>query len=181
MVVLVPTAAAGGGCYAPTDAEMTTGSKPLVGIGQCSFVDTVVYIEPGEEVRWVNKDPVPHTVTGAANSWGTERYLDQGDDVSYTFEKDGVYPYYCLLHPSMVGAVVVGDATKAAALTDGAAAVADTSELAAAETATEPVKTTGMRTTAAIAAAGLVLIVLAVLIARTVTLRRRAPSATPAP
>ena len=29
--------------------------------------------------------------------------------MSYRFDQDGVYPYSCLLHPGMVGAIVVGD------------------------------------------------------------------------
>ena len=27
----------------------------------------------------------------------------------YRFDEDGVYPYSCLIHPGMVGAIVVGD------------------------------------------------------------------------
>ena len=27
----------------------------------------------------------------------------------YRFDQDGVYPYSCLIHPGMVGAIVVGD------------------------------------------------------------------------
>ena len=123
-VTLMPSAAAGGGCHPGSfDHEMTTSSDPLVGIGECTYFSTVVYIEPGEEVTWVNKDPVPHTVTGALYSWGTERILETSDRVSYAFEKEGVYPYYCALHPAMVGAVVVGNPTTPAALTNGAADV----------------------------------------------------------
>jgi hypothetical protein len=33
----------------------------------------------------------------------------QGETVSYRFDQDGVYPYSCLIHPGMVGAIVVGD------------------------------------------------------------------------
>ena len=115
-MVLIPAgAAAGGGCHAAAGLEMKTSSKPLVMIAGCAFETTVTYIEPGDSVTWVNKDMAPHTVTGAAQSWGTEDLLDQGERVSYTFEDEGVYPYYCALHPSMVGAVVVGDATAAPA------------------------------------------------------------------
>ena len=113
-LVVPATATAGGGCV-PNDAlELTSSSRRTVGISMCAFVDTVTYVDPGESVRWVNKDYVPHTVTGAAGSFGTEAFLDEGDDVRHTFEAEGVFPYYCVLHPSMVGAVVVGDASAAA-------------------------------------------------------------------
>jgi len=50
-----------------------------------------------------------HTVTGVANSWGTDEQIAEGQSVSYKFDKSGVFPYFCYLHPSMAGAVVVGD------------------------------------------------------------------------
>ena len=106
----LPSARAGGGCHGEPTARMTSSADAEISIGECAFQDTVVYVEPGQRVTWTNKDPVPHTVTGAANSWGDLEYLDRGDDVSYRFGKKGVFPYYCELHPSMVGAVVVGDA-----------------------------------------------------------------------
>jgi hypothetical protein len=40
--------------------------------------------------------------------------------VSYTFEEVGVFPYFCVFHPAMVGAVVVGDGAA-----DGDAAAAN--------------------------------------------------------
>lgn len=110
-LLVMPTAAsAGGGCLPDPGLEPSSSSQRSVAIRNCAFVDTVTYVDPGETVRWVNRDHAPHTVTGAAVSWGTEDLLDLGDSVSYTFQEDGVYPYYCALHPSMVGAVVVGDA-----------------------------------------------------------------------
>lgn len=108
-LLVVPTAASAGGCLPDPDLEPSSSSRRSVAIRECAFVDTVTYVDPGETVRWVNRDHAPHTVTGAAVSWGTEDLVDLGESVSYTFEEDGVYPYYCALHPSMVGAVVVGD------------------------------------------------------------------------
>lgn len=108
-VLLTPGVAAGGGCVPDAHLEMTSSSKTTIAIDNCAFVDTVTYVEPGAQVRWVSGDHVPHTVTGAALSWGAKDVLEMGDAVSYSFEKEGVYPYYCDFHPAMVGAVVVGD------------------------------------------------------------------------
>ena len=109
-MVFPATAAAGGGCLPDDELELTSSSRRTVGISECAFVDTVTYVDPGETVRWVNKDHLPHTVTGDALSFCSEDILDQGGAVSHTFEGEGVYPYYCALHPAMVGAVVVGEA-----------------------------------------------------------------------
>ena len=79
------------------------------------FEPTVVRVDAGQTVTFTNKDPDAHAVTGVANSWGTYDELGQGDTVSYQFDEAGVFPYFCVLHPSMVGAVVVGDGVPAAA------------------------------------------------------------------
>ena len=181
IVVVSPSATAGGMCHMGLTHEMTSSERTTVGIGECAFLDTVTYIEPGEEVTWVNKDPVPHTVSGAGFSWGSERMLDQGERVSYTFNKEGVYPYYCALHPSMVGAVVVGDA-RPAALSNGAADVTENrpaSGGAAVDAETEPAAAeTDVAASAAVGVA--ILLTLAVVfVASRLFFRRRAASATP--
>ena len=162
-MVVMPSAAAGGGCHPPAGAKMTSSNAATVLIDKCQFMDTVVYIEPGQEVRWTSRDYVPHTVTGAASSWGTDEFLNTDDEVAYKFAKAGVYPYYCVLHPSMVGAVVVGDATKAASLTRGKAdveliaAAPEGGEPIARETGTTPATPIGLMVAAAVAL-GLVLL-----------------------
>lgn len=107
---LVPPATAGGGCYPTRGGEMRSSADRKVTIAGCAFGHTVTFVEAGDRVTWTNEDAAPHTVTGAALSWGDEDYIDQGDKVTYSFADEGVYPYYCALHPAMVGAVVVGDA-----------------------------------------------------------------------
>ena len=101
--------AAGGGCHAPMDAGLSTSADTIALIEDCAFQPSVTYIEPGDKVTWRNVDILGHTVTGANGSWGNEDNLSEGDTVSFTFEEEGVFPYDCAYHPSMVGAVVVGD------------------------------------------------------------------------
>jgi copper binding plastocyanin/azurin family protein len=70
----------------------------------------VLYVEPGTDVTWTNRDAMTHVVVGVGDSWGDPGIsLMQGDTVRYRFDQDGVYPYSCLIHPGMVGAIVVGD------------------------------------------------------------------------
>lgn len=107
--LFVPTpahAGGGGGCRgeAMTDARGTA----VVMENSC-FLPTILRVEAGDAVTFANRDHGAHMVTGAANSWGEYEKLYQGDSVVYSFDESGVYPYFCLLHPGMVGAIVVDD------------------------------------------------------------------------
>jgi plastocyanin len=97
-------AGGGGGCYEP----MTKGHRRIVEIRNYCFTDTVVRVDRGDTVRWVNRDAAEHTVTGANGSFLNYRRLKEGDLTSTTFKERGVYPYFCAYHPGMVAAVVVG-------------------------------------------------------------------------
>jgi plastocyanin len=98
----VAGASGGGACPAP----LTNGPAQGAEIKNYCYEPTVVYIAPGEVVRWVNRDGVAHTVTGANRAWGGYRSLRRGGSVAYRFNTAGVYPFYCVLHVGMVGAVV---------------------------------------------------------------------------
>ena len=107
-------ASAGGGCMhgqAPTD-----GRGAVVEILDYCFTPTVLHVEPGTEVTFVNRDDTSHEVTGVGGRWGTFEDLGLNDRVSYTFEEDGVYVYSCFIHPGMVGAIVAGSGTGSAGL-----------------------------------------------------------------
>ncbi len=116
-------ASAGGGCHIPP----ATGRGDSVDIADLCFVATVLYVQPGTDVTWTNRDAMTHVVVGVGDTWGDpEISLMQGDTVRYRFDRDGVYPYSCLIHPGMVGAIVVGDGvgTDLAGVVPGAATAA---------------------------------------------------------
>jgi plastocyanin len=96
---------AGGGCHTPGISEARTTSVALT--GSC-FAPSVAYVEPGDTVVWTNTDGLEHAVTGAGQSWGSYDTFRQGKSTRQTFRDTGVFPYFCVLHPSMVGVVVVG-------------------------------------------------------------------------
>jgi plastocyanin len=111
------TATAGAGCHgAPTDHTGT-----VVTMEANCFSPTVLRISPGDEVTWRNDDPVAHTVTGVGSLWGDPGDRMPGERTTYAFEGNGVYVYSCILHPGMVGAVVVGDGTGNAGVEPAAA------------------------------------------------------------
>jgi plastocyanin len=106
----VPSAYAGGGCHRQ---GMTDGAGAEVRMTGNCFERTVLRVQPGDEVTWTNDDASAHTVTGAGLSFGAYDEIAGGGSVSYSFADAGVFPYFCVLHPSMVGAIVVGDGVTA--------------------------------------------------------------------
>jgi plastocyanin len=105
---------AGGGCHSKSSVPFSDTAETTVAAGECVFTPTVVRVAAGQEVRFVNKDPVVHTFTGVAGTWGDIEGYGEGESVTYAFNEPGVFPYFCELHPGMVGAVVVGDGAAAA-------------------------------------------------------------------
>ena len=97
----------GGACSGP----ITSSDDNEVVIEAFCYSDTVVYVDEGESVTWTNEDYAPHTITGANNIWGDYRRMRRDSKRAFRFTEAGVYPYYCVLHPGMTGAVVVGDAS----------------------------------------------------------------------
>jgi plastocyanin len=101
----VSGASGGGACPPP----ITNGSETRATIKNFCYEPTAIHIRPGATVTWLNKDPVPHTVTGANRAWGSFKSLKRNRSLSFQFNRAGVYPYYCVLHVGMVGTVVVRD------------------------------------------------------------------------
>lgn len=71
-----------------------------------AYANPDLTVAPGTTVVWTNRDETPHTVTSRERVWNSPP-LDTDDRFSFTFERVGDYPYYCLLHPQMVGVVHV--------------------------------------------------------------------------
>ena len=102
------TAEAGGGAACKSSVINEAAGAAVEIEGYC-YEPTVLRIEPGQSVRWTNHDGAPHTVSGANFAWGDYTQLNRDESISFAFQAPGTYPYYCALHPGMVGAVVVGD------------------------------------------------------------------------
>jgi len=68
-------------------------------------------VSAGGSVTWTNDDSVPHTATSGQDATPDGTFdsgiLQQGASFSFTFEEAGEYPYFCTLHPNMVGTVSV--------------------------------------------------------------------------
>jgi plastocyanin len=64
-----------------------------------------IRVPVGATVRWVNKDPLAHTVT-AAGVWDSG-LVEPGKTFEFTFKTAGTYNYICTPHPFMKGTVIV--------------------------------------------------------------------------
>ena len=68
-------------------------------------------VEAGGTVTWTNNDSTPHTATsgqdGQPDGTFDSGILQQSESFSFVFETAGEYPYFCTLHPNMVGTVSV--------------------------------------------------------------------------
>ena len=76
-----------------------------------------IAIPSGVTVVWFNDDPSQlHTVTSGlptdddAGSEFNSDFMQEGAFFQHTFDKAGEFPYFCTVHPWMVGKVTVSDA-----------------------------------------------------------------------
>ena len=64
-------------------------------------------IAAGTTVRWVNEDPVEHTVTESGGRFDSGMIRPNGGVYSRTFTEPGEYAYVCTPHPFMKAVIVV--------------------------------------------------------------------------
>ena len=79
------------------------------------FIPATVSIDVGETVTWSNDDTAAHTVTSGSAGDGPDGMFDSslfmaGATFDVTFDTAGTYSYFCMVHPWMVGTVIVGEA-----------------------------------------------------------------------
>ena len=94
-------AGAGGGCH----AGATQGEGATVEMLDACFTPSILRVQPGDAVTFVNRDPVTHNVGG--NLWGNLDDMNRGDAFTATFDDAGVYPFACSYHPGMTGAIAI--------------------------------------------------------------------------
>ena len=96
-------ASAGGGCHAPA----TEGRGTTVALTDLCFTPTLLRVEPGSTVTFVNRDTMVHPLSRPGGEWGWDGGV--GERTTVRLDQAGTYPFFCYVHPGMVGVVVVGD------------------------------------------------------------------------
>ncbi|WP_241777745.1 cupredoxin family copper-binding protein, partial [Streptomyces sp. CT34] len=76
-----------------------------VTIAGFAFSPSTLTVSKGTTVTWTNEDRAPHTVTGSGGL--NSPTLGSGGSYTFTFKTAGTFSYYCAIHPSMHGTVVV--------------------------------------------------------------------------
>jgi plastocyanin len=133
LLAAAPPAAAGGGCHRPA----TEGRGTTLALNDLCFSPTVLRVASGSE----------HPLARPGGEWGWDGA--PGDRATVRLDRPGIYPFFCHVHPSMVGVVVVGDGKGAGgsvvevadsqAARAGASATASEAAPAAARAGTFPV------------------------------------------
>jgi plastocyanin len=78
-----------------------------IAIDNFSFTPRELSIAAGDAVTWRNHDDVPHQIVSVGKQFAPSSVLDTGQEYKHTFDTPGRYPYFCSLHPTMTGTVVV--------------------------------------------------------------------------
>ncbi len=73
-----------------------------------------ITIKAGTKVTWINNSAgIPHNVVSGSGGVPNNKFPDSppvlatGESYSYTFTTPGEYPYYCGIHPAMIGWITV--------------------------------------------------------------------------
>ena len=100
------------------------GSKVLIvpgagTLGDKGFSPNPINVKVGDTVTWTNSDNMEHTVTSGTGSSDRSNgkqfdsglsgptVLTAGKTFSHQFTKAGEFPYFCRIHPTLVGKVFV--------------------------------------------------------------------------
>jgi plastocyanin len=102
------TAGTSGGGNATNSVSIVSGSSTLT---DTAYQPNPVQVSVGTTVTWTNDDAQPHTATSGQNAT-PDGTFDSGimapqGTFEHTFTEAGEFPYFCLLHPNMVGTVSV--------------------------------------------------------------------------
>jgi plastocyanin len=113
-MILLAAAGAGacGGCQ-PVPGSTPRGQSEIaapqtrqVSIDNFTFTPAELTVPAGSKVMWVNHDDVPHTVVSNAKAFASKA-LDTDDQFVHVFPSAGTYPYFCSVHPHMIGQIIV--------------------------------------------------------------------------
>ena len=89
----------------------TKSSRPGCEEADRCYIPSVITIESGKQVTWVNEDSAFHSVTSGFYEEPTELFdsghLDPFESYTLDFDEIGTYDYFCTLHPWMKGQVIV--------------------------------------------------------------------------
>jgi plastocyanin len=95
-----------------TDAEPSAeGDGQAVAVQGFRFDPPTLTIAAGDTVTWSNSDGITHTATSGTpedrDGLFDVEMPEAGTSGTHTFADPGTYPYFCTVHESMTGEIVV--------------------------------------------------------------------------
>mgnify|MGYP001404298828 CR=1 FL=1 len=89
----------------PSVVDTSTSPKTYnVTIENFAFLPSNLIIKKGETVNWTNLDTAPHQIKETSFEGGV---ITTGQSYSHTFDSTGSFSYYCNIHTTMKGRIVV--------------------------------------------------------------------------
>jgi plastocyanin len=115
---------------APPTPTPPAGGSQAIAIGDNTFAPAEITVAIGTSVTWTHGGKRPHTVTADDGSFNSGT-LQNGATFTQTFDKPGIYQYFCELHGAagkqgMSGVIIVGDGATSSQATPAATAPAAT-------------------------------------------------------
>lgn len=100
-----------GGWFRPgraggSDLGASGAAAVVVNVASLKFPTDTTRVAAGQIVRWVNRDPLEHTITFDAEGPPSGTVPVRGS-YAVRFDRPGTYPYHCTPHPFMHGVVIV--------------------------------------------------------------------------
>jgi plastocyanin len=90
------------------DGDGDSGGAPgAVKVVDYAFSPAEAKVAVGQTVTWTFADEAGHDVVSTDGTF-TSEVLGSGGTYSFTFGRAGTFDYFCSIHPSMKGKVVVG-------------------------------------------------------------------------
>lgn len=78
-----------------------------ISIANFAFTPKTMEIARGERVTWRNDDDVPHRIQSGDGRFQPSGVLDTKGSYELAFKDAGRYSYFCSIHPTMTGSIVV--------------------------------------------------------------------------
>ena len=78
-----------------------------VKIENFTFAPQRVTVKAGTTVTWTNNDTATHQIVSKGDPFPGDGTIDVGETYSVTFDTPGTYDYFCGIHNSMTGSIVV--------------------------------------------------------------------------
>ncbi|MDI3341679.1 MAG: cupredoxin domain-containing protein [Sphaerobacter sp.] len=101
-----PAATPGPTTTAPAAATPSAPGRVPVRIVDFAFDPPALTVPVGTTVEWTNDGATIHNTVSQTGVWESP-ILDPGATFRFTFDQPGEHPYWCTIHPTMLGTVTV--------------------------------------------------------------------------